>query len=277
MDRLFVFAAEFLKRLHSDRDFSSLTKVRLVVEAGDLWNQALEAVFTFRVEHAASYGILPELLNEGVLTDAVEYADLPEFWTSSNVMQKAAVAMCDYSRLLASGEYEVNEQDADLGALVRQVLPEIPRLIQLMCLIYQERIRWLMARQDDASREIGSELQAKYDTARAKQIRALADLAQSEAGMRLAEKYRDMDTLTDMIFAEVQWSYEELDKNPPDKAAIIKHADAMTARIGKYFRQIRRRLGRCVLRQDLPRANGRPDVQRCSATLAEAAHQMAPR
>jgi len=235
VERLLFIAYDSLEILPNDTDHTPQAKVRLVLEANDLWNQALEAVFRFRMENATVYGILPESLRDGVLTDAAEYAELPEFWTSSKVMLKAVVAMSRISRKLTNEEYEKAEENSEMDLLIPQMGIENPRMIQLMCLIFQERIHWLASRQEEKRREMSHQLQETYDTTRYEECRALADFAQVEAGLKIAEHYHDMRTLTDMIVGETQFGLEELQKGPVDKSAIVQHMDEMTARVGKYF------------------------------------------
>lgn len=233
VDKLLIYTYNFMKMLQNDNDHSSLAKVRLVLEANDLWNKSLEAVFSFREHNAAAYGILPEFLDEGILTDLAEYTELPEFWTSSESMLKAAVNMCKISRSLATTEYEKDDQDPDLANIVPLVGQENPRLIQLMCLIYQERINWLASREDAKRQDLAEQMRMNYEETRCDQFRGLAEVAQSQAGLKLAEKYRDMHTLTEIIVAEMQFAFEELATDPPEqqRKAITAHMDDMTAKI----------------------------------------------
>ncbi len=240
VDRILISAHRLLEGFHGDSAYSSATKLRSVLEAADLWDRSLESVFAFRMDNAAFYGILPELLQDGVLADAAEYVDLPEPWTSTTAMLKAAVGMPIISRALMTAEYESNREEPGLESIVKIALPLIPRLIQSMCLIYQERINWLVSRDDEKQRELAERLQRNYTASRHDQFRALADVAQTEAGLRLAEKYRDMETLTEMIVAEVQFSFEELvregRKDSLKKDGIKQHIEDMQAKIGKYFK-----------------------------------------
>lgn len=234
IDKLLIHANAVLKTLSDDVDSPPLRKVGIVYEADDLWTRALEAAFRFRLDNAAAYGILPEFLDDGVLTDLAEYAELPEFWTSTKTMLKTVVEMCNVSRHIASSEYEKN-QDPEMGQMAQEVSKINPRLIDLMCLIYQERIYWLSSRSDEKLQGLGRELQHTYDAARALQFRALANIAQTDAGMKLAEKHRDMHILTEMVGAEVQFSVEQLADEPSDQGAILARIDEMNAKVSKYF------------------------------------------
>lgn len=52
-----------------------------------------------------------------------------------------------------------------------------------------------------------------YEQDRYEQFRALASIGVAEQGMLLAEKYRDMLTLTELVVGESQYYVEELRSN----------------------------------------------------------------
>ncbi|KAF2479961.1 Non-repetitive/WGA-negative nucleoporin C-terminal-domain-containing protein [Neohortaea acidophila] len=238
LDRLLTLAEMFLRDLRSDVDKSSQTKLRLVSEADDLWNTALESVFEFRNENAAACGILPDTIEDGILTNPAEYIDLPEPWTSTTSMLKAVVRMADQSRDFAREVFEDSAKEADaLQPFVQHIGAANPVLLLSMCRIYQERIKWLASRPSERDRELSETLQEHFDKSRHNQFRELAGLAQSEAGMQLAERYKDMRTLTEMVIAEMQFSVETFREtsDPHAKATIAKYLERMTAKISAYF------------------------------------------
>lgn len=240
LERVFVIAKDIMKTI-GEEDQASETKLRLVLEANDIWNKGLEAVFAFRADNAASYGILPEFIEDGVLSDSAEYHELPEFWTSTVNMLKAVDEMCKLSRTFADDEWErVNDPNQEdlLRPVVEKICGENPGLIQILCNIYQERIHWLASRPSDKDRQFAEKLRRNYDAAREDEFRALAGVAQTEAGLRLAEKYRDMHTLTLMIVGEMQFCMSTLDGAPDEeRRAVLLRLNEMTQRIGKYFQR----------------------------------------
>lgn len=239
MDRLLTKIRELLRVLKEETDETSETKIRSVMQADDLWNKALETVFAFRNDNGAAYGILPEFMEDGVLTDEAEYSELPEFWTSTEPMLKAVIAVAELSREFARTVFERNENGEAGGALepmILQINTQNPRLIQLLCLIYQERIKWLDSRPSERDRELAEKLRINYDHTRNDHLRDLATVAQSRAGIQMAEKYKDMRTLTEMVLAEVQFASDELNEaEEHDKPQIQKYADELSEKIGTYF------------------------------------------
>ncbi|KAK3706032.1 hypothetical protein LTR37_013026 [Vermiconidia calcicola] len=236
IELLLPLICEFLEGIQNDTEKPALTKFRLVLEADDLWIRSLETVSSFRMENAAAYGVLRDQLDEGVLTNVAEYAELPEFWTSTETMLKSVKKMCKLSRSIAQEEFDKNEEDPTVQALAMKVSDQNPQLIQLMCLIFQERINWLASRQEAKQREMSEKLWRNYDDTRYDQFRVLANMAQFEAGLKLAEKYRDMHTLTEIVVGEMQFSLEELPKeSDARKQKIVNHINDLMERIGRYF------------------------------------------
>ncbi|EMC97055.1 hypothetical protein BAUCODRAFT_106312 [Baudoinia panamericana UAMH 10762] len=209
--------------------------LRHAAEADDVWLRALEAVYTFRSERASAYGIHARLVDEGAL-DPEHYKDLPDFWTSSNDMLKASQQIPKLSRELAKNFYE-NHLAPETSSHIQQLRHLNADLIEMMCRMYQERITWLLAQPSVEHQSLARRLQENYDADRHDQLRALASIGCAEQGMRLAEKYRDMQTLTEIVVAESQYYWSELQGNisPEDRSTCLQLITQMTERIGRYF------------------------------------------
>jgi nuclear pore complex protein Nup133 len=234
IERIFPKTAEFLQLLRNDTDNSAEKKLLLLLQANELWNRTLETVFAFRTEHAAAYGILPEFIEDGVLTDVAEYFDVPEFWTSTDAMLKAANNMGPVSRDLAQEEYDKIEDGSP--RVVMQIGEENPLLIEILCRIFRERINWMDSRQDDRYQEKAEKLRLYYEQRRHEEFRSLSAIAQTEAGMKLAEKYKDMLTLTEIIVSEIQYALEEgVNTREQGDKRISRYITDLTARTTKYF------------------------------------------
>jgi nuclear pore complex protein Nup133 len=233
VEKLFLRTAWFLKQMQPDTDTSPQRKLELLLQANELWNQALETVFAFRTKHTAAYGILPEFIEDGILIDVAEYVDLPEFWTSTDVMLKAANTMCKISRDLASDEFDKIEEDIPE---VLEIGRQNPRVVELLCHIYQERINWVSSRSGEKNREKAEKLRGAYEQTRHDEFRSLAAIAQTEAGMKLAEKYKDMLTLTELVVSEIQYALEERPKSDEQRSKQInQYIGELTVRTTKYF------------------------------------------
>ncbi|KAK5107910.1 hypothetical protein LTR62_000570 [Meristemomyces frigidus] len=236
LDQLLVQASCVLEDLAKNTSDAPEDVMRYVHEIDELWATALEAVYSFRAENARLYGIESGFAEDGVLKEVSDYADLPMFWTSRDDILHASHAIPTMSRDLAKLHYETDAVPADLVKLVTKANP---RLIRLCCLAYQERIGWLASHDSEKKQRVAQEFREGYDLERYKQFRALASIGASDAGMQLAEKYRDMHTLTELVVGETQYYEEEIRQNPnmaqEERAVCEEMMQAMTERIGRYF------------------------------------------
>ncbi|KXL48955.1 hypothetical protein M433DRAFT_149048 [Acidomyces richmondensis BFW] len=213
-------------------------KMKLVAEADELWIAALEGTFTFREENAAAYGIATEFMTDGVLNDPAEYTQLSEFWTSSTELLKASSKVATLSRDLAKNFFEQADPAPEIEDQIKVITLLNPRLIQLCCQIYRERIGWLASRPLPKDREFALSLEENYKIERHEQFRDLAAIGQASAGMALAEKYKDMVTLTELVVMETQYYMEALEeKTLPEQQRIhiAETLNEMTVRTSRYF------------------------------------------
>lgn len=196
----------FLSDLKADETEHKADEIlKLANQANDVWYRGLDAAFVFRGESAADYGILSEHLTDGVLTDPVEYQDLPEFWTSTDRLINCTTQIAELSRDFASSYFGMNALDANGDALAAELARANIDLAKLLCLQSQEAVNWRKSRPGRQDQELAVTYQKRYAELRYDALRSLAGVGQSVAGMELAEKWRDMKTLTDMVVAEDQY------------------------------------------------------------------------
>ncbi|KAK4549621.1 hypothetical protein LTR36_004922 [Oleoguttula mirabilis] len=226
-----------LEQLQQNQTETPEKIVRYVAEADDLWSKALDTAITFRTENAAAYNIAPELSQDGVLGDAADYSDLPEFWTSSRDMLKASRHIATLSREFAKHYFE--QEDAhNFAQHINQITVCNPGLIQLCCLIYKERINWLSARADQKDQSEARTLRTNFEAERYDQFRALAGIGRANEGMQLAERYWDMQTLTELVVGESQYYVDELANSnlqEEQRTICVDLLRGITDRISKYF------------------------------------------
>ncbi|KAK5127392.1 hypothetical protein LTR85_006731 [Meristemomyces frigidus] len=226
-----------LKQLQESQTETPEKIVRWVAEADDLWSKALETVFIFRAENATAYGISLEFAEDGVLSDTAEYIDLPEFWASSSDMLKASRHIATLSRDFAKHYFE-REDAPEFEQHIKQITVCNPGLIQLCCLMYKERINWLSARRSQKDRSEAQYLLTNFEKERYDQFRALAGIGRANEGMQLAEKYRDMHTLTELVVGESQYFLDELansNLHEEQRNVCVDLLRAITDRISRYF------------------------------------------
>lgn len=237
LEKLLPWARQILQALQDDGKQSSENMLRLISEANDIWLCCLEMVFDFRANNADSYGIRPSTLEEGILNDPADAVGITEFWTSSDAMLKEVVKMTTLSRDSAELNFDTDQLATPSGYLSKIAL-ENSRLVQLCCLIYRERITWCYSRDSAKYQDQAHKLESAFETMRYQQTRALAEVGQTEAGLKLAEKYGDMHTLTEMIVGESQYLLENRETCLPSEAPLIDaELEKISSRVKKYFEQ----------------------------------------
>lgn len=227
----------YLLALRKDAETLPSRKSELLLQANELWNEILQAAFSFRTEKSAAYGILPEFMEDGILIDAAEYVDLPEFWTSEAIILRSAAKLPQLSRELAEELYDAVQ--ASHKTVLEQVGNQNPLLVETLCLIYQERINWLASRPSDKIRKQAEELRTAYDISRHDEFRLLASVAHAADGMRLAEKHHDLTTLAELIIAEMQYAWtERQEKGGIADPEIDPYLNELEERTNRYFMRL---------------------------------------
>ena len=196
VELMFETAVEDNKRIEP------AVQARLVSEANDIQLSSLETAFEFREANLAAYGLENEAMIDGVLLRG--YEDLPEIWTSTAKIVERVKTMTDVSRELAClGEDDDANEGDPLPDLVLKLAADNPRQVQICCQTYIERFRWLQSRQDPESKAAGEKLKQAHFAVRKALFKSLPDVGQPEKAIQLAEKYRDMDALADIIEGEM--------------------------------------------------------------------------
>ncbi|KAM0715516.1 hypothetical protein Q7P37_009014 [Cladosporium fusiforme] len=235
LDKFLGYAQMIVDAVKSEQSASQEDLLRLLSEADDIWLGVLETTYKFRADNAQLYNINPDKLADGILIDSNDYQGLGEFWTSSDSMLKGIQKMARLARKSAEEVYETAETETST-AFVKRIAAENPRFVVLTCLAYQERINWTRSRGEPRYVEKADQLSEVYKQQRHDEIRALSVIGQTPSAMMLAEKYRDMDTLTEIIVAESQYLIESSYTAAADEKAFINtELEEMNARVGRYF------------------------------------------
>ncbi|KAF6229585.1 hypothetical protein HO173_011440 [Letharia columbiana] len=192
----------FENAVEDNKRIEPAIQARLVSEANDIQLSSLETAFGFREANMAAYGLDDEAMIDGVLLRG--YEDLPEIWTSTANIVERVKTMTDVSRELAClGEDDDANEGDPLPDLVLKLAADNPRQVQICCQTYIERFRWLQSRPEPESRAAGEKLKQAHFAVRKALFKSLPDVGQPEKGIYLAEKYRDMDALADIIEGEM--------------------------------------------------------------------------
>ncbi|KAI9796559.1 MAG: hypothetical protein M1833_006123 [Piccolia ochrophora] len=223
--------------LYSSGQKGHATVAFYISQANDICLGALETGFNFRQENATLYGLANEHLEDGMLISGGE--GLPEFWTSSHGTMTGTRMLVDLAREMAIRYWEKDPvEGAPNPATISKIREENPRQVDLCCKTYLERSEWCSAQVDEDSRTEAADLKQEYPGVRHVQIVKLVQLGLLEEAFALADKYRDMSTLVDLIdheklFVEVQT------QGPAFPAQLIEdsraHSQAVNIQIDNYF------------------------------------------
>ena len=237
MDKMFGWGRDFLKAKLNEPDPEPEKMLRLLAEADDLWLSCLQTVFAFRADNALAYGIPPASIEDGILHQTGDYFGIDEPWTATDNMLKAVNWVTIVSRQQSIAVFETTSDNQATAPFVEKIAKANAELVQLYCLIYQERIGWCGSRDSERHRELARKLEANFERMRYEQFRAQAEIAQAEAGMSLAEKYRDMLTLTELVIGEAQYMRESHDESSDEQERLtIKQSMAkVEQRTTSYF------------------------------------------
>jgi len=213
------------------------TLLRLISEANDISLGALETAFKFRQENATLYGLVDEPLLDGILRSG--YEGLPEFWTSTKPTVLTTRPLVDFAREMA-----FKYLDKPLGegvpepSVVEKVAGENARQVQVCCQVWIERYRWCQAQDDDETKAEGEHLKHTHFALRKVQITKLADIGLVEKGIALAENYRDMKALVDLIVEAAGNTGSRLQQAglSEEEEEVLEHRmDVIQQRMGSYF------------------------------------------
>ena len=193
----------FQEAVEDHRPIDLATQARLVSEANDIQLAGLETAFKFREANVAAYGLENEVMVDGVLQRGFD--ELPEFWTSTGATVERVKTLTDLSRELTKlCESSEDVENGPSTELIVKLAADNPRQVQICCQTYIERFRWLKSRQEKEGKAAGEELMRAHFTVRKALFAGLSDVGQPDMGIQLAEKYRDMDALVEIISQELE-------------------------------------------------------------------------
>jgi nuclear pore complex protein Nup133 len=203
-------------------------------EGSDVMLIVLETAFSFREANLESYGLDPDSLEDGILKPGHGYDLLPHFWTSSHNIVSSVRSLVDVGRNLAVENYEEGYGEA----LAQKIGKDNPRLVKLGCQTHIERFQWALAQPDEKSKEMGRKLKLEWNTnVRPAHIFGLGEIGLATEGMKLAEQYRDMPTLVDLIWDESNWLESEKanTRSKMEQAESTVKLNRIKERISRYF------------------------------------------
>ncbi|KAI8933985.1 hypothetical protein NX059_008757 [Plenodomus lindquistii] len=204
-------------------------------EGNDVMRVTLETAFAFRTANLEHYGLDPDCLEDGVLKPNQGYDLLPQFWTSTHNIVSSLRSLIEIGRNLAIENFEEGRQEG----LAHKIGADNPFLVKLGCQTHIERFRWLLAQSEEKARESGRGLKEEWNkNVRPSHILGLMEMGMANEGMGLAEQYRDMNTLVELVWDESDWLENEKanGRSKMEQAESTVKLNKIKDRISGYFK-----------------------------------------
>lgn len=203
-------------------------------EGSDVMLVTLETAFQFRQANIDLYGLDPQSLEDGILKLGQGYDELPVFWTSSHNIVSSVRSLVDVGRNLAVENYEEGLQET----LSQKIAKDNPRMVRIGCKTHVERFQWSLEQADEKSRDSGRILRDEWNNkVRPEHICGLMELGLATEGMNLAEYYKDMPTLVNLVWDETIWLEKEkaATRSKMEIAESTVKLKKIKERISRYF------------------------------------------
>lgn len=209
--------------------------MKLISEADDFIFNLYNTVFDFRKDNADVYGLDALLMSDGILEEGHE--EISEPWTSNHEVFNTLNKFIDVARDFAVHFYDHPTDGA--AAYVEKVVHENVNLVNILCMLYRERIAYVRVHYGDKGPQYFQSFTEAFAHARAHHLRLLSKIGQSGSGIAIAEKYRDMETLVKLVITESAYLIEMISEpglEHAEKAAIQDRMDHLQALVRRYFK-----------------------------------------
>ena len=205
----------------------------LIIQANDIVALAEETAYGFRTAKAPFYGFDINAVKDGLLSGSA-YAGLQEPWTCTAKtvyrIGKLVEITLQFAQTGNEGEFAIED------TLLFRLAQDYPRLIQVFCQANEERVRWLKVHHNPIAIENGKSLEKGYLTQRKDFIIKTLDLGLYQDGATLAEAYRDMEALIDVLWEELEACNARI-ASPEASEGERNECRQRTIKIGRQMRQ----------------------------------------
>lgn len=170
-----------------------------ILDASELFLAIMETAFRYRDEHVSLYGLSDDFVEGGVLAEG--YEDLPEFWTSRAVGYTEAGHLLDWELDSCRAWYQqkASSTDAPDGQVLKKIAENSARHLRVLGQMHRERTRWLNAQRDPKLADESASIERTHVKERKWQLFKLAGIGHLQDALGLAEQFRDMGALVELI------------------------------------------------------------------------------
>jgi nuclear pore complex protein Nup133 len=209
-----------------------------ILQASELSLAILETAFRFREDQAALYGLTEEPLENGILLSS--YEGLPEFWTSQTMVYSETEHMLDLELDSCRSwmQQTVSRMTNPDPVILSQIARNSFRRLRILGKMHLERVQWLSAQDESKLGDERLSVEESHKKQRKWQLFKLAGIGQLQGAIYLAEEFRDMDALVElMVELQDQIKDQKVSHNLSSEipAVVIDDMDAFAQKIGSYF------------------------------------------
>ncbi|KAJ5934655.1 hypothetical protein N7466_004202 [Penicillium verhagenii] len=207
-----------------------------ILQASEVLLAIMETAYNFRDLHASAYGLGDEFLEDGVLAGG--YEDLPEPWTSRAVGYAETGHLLDWEldSCRAWIQQKTASADAPDGQTLKRIAENSARHLRILGQMHRERTQWLTAQDDPKLADESVSIEQTHAKERKWQLFKLAGIGHLQDALRLAERFRDMSALVELIIElQDQVKGQRTQDVSVDPAATGESEADVAHRISQYF------------------------------------------
>ncbi|EED23628.1 nuclear pore complex subunit Nup133, putative [Talaromyces stipitatus ATCC 10500] len=199
-----------------------------VYQASELTLAVLETAYQFREDHARQFGFEEEDFEKGVLQGS--YSEIPEFWTSENMVYNETLHMLDLE--LESPKW-IHQSASKMFVEDRDMLASIGknscRRLRVLNMMLTERVHWLYSQSDPKSMDEANALKELSLKQRKWQLYKMGGIGQLQGAIELAEEFRDLEALVELM---VELQYLVRDKSGSVEGTVTTNSSTVRDEAG---------------------------------------------
>ncbi|KAJ5319420.1 uncharacterized protein N7506_012124 [Penicillium brevicompactum] len=229
MEHVIPWIKNAIKRRRGSASINARAFSDQILEASELFLAVTETAFRYRDEHVVPYGLSEDFLEDGVLSDG--YGDLPEFWTSRGVGYSEAGHLLDLE-LDSCRSWQASASAADVpdAQVLNQVARNSYRHLRVLGHMHRERTRWLSAQGDPKLMDESVSIEQSHVVDRKWKLFKLAGIGHLHDAISLAEGFRDMGALVELIV-----ELNDQEASPTSDAPTSQAEIEASQLVSKYF------------------------------------------
>ncbi|KAJ5099212.1 hypothetical protein N7532_006213 [Penicillium argentinense] len=184
-----------------------------IMEASELFLSVMETAYRYRDDHASMYGLGDDFVEDGVLADG--YETLPEFWTSRRMAYTETADLLDIETEAALNLQQKSTAETPDGQMAKKLASNCSRHLRALGQMHRERVRWLAVQDDSKLLDESVSIEQSFVKDRKWYLFKLGGINQLQDAIVLAERFRDMVALVELLLELTNQVREIVNKGLP--------------------------------------------------------------